>query len=68
MSERKRFSKRRELALYMVVDDAITQLRIRILKGALAGASRDGMEEAVWKMIGDLPEKVAEKYRERIAP
>lgn len=68
MGERKRYSIRREQALYGIVHEAVTQLRIKILKGYLRGYSQDAQEERVEKELRGLGEAICAEYRKSYAP
>lgn len=63
MTDRKRFSKRRESALWAVVDKEITNLRLDILRGKLEVISRNKQEEIVFNAIGRLADAVSAEYR-----
>lgn len=63
MADRKRYSKRRQELLYRVVDEALIELRIRVLRGALIDCSASKQEEVLYRMTADLPEKVVDEYR-----
>jgi len=64
--DRKRYSKRREEAIWSAVDGELTKLRIRVLRGLLAGHCAQTQEERILKEIGSLPDKVAAEYRKRL--
>ena len=64
--ERKRFSKRREAALWQLVDNEITEFRISVLKGFLEGYNASGKEDRVYAKLGGLADLVVELYRSRL--
>ena len=67
MADRKKFSKRREDVLWRVVDYAITDFRIAVLRGVFQSISDNSREEIVYKHFKGLADKVAAKYREKLS-
>lgn len=65
--DRKHFSKRREENLWRIVDEAITDLRISVLKGLLLGFHVQAQEERIFKALNSLPDKIAAEYRKSLA-
>jgi hypothetical protein len=63
MIDRKRFSKKREAALWRLVNDKITDFRILVLRGGLRGLTHEGMESVIYKELVELPDLVTAKYR-----
>jgi hypothetical protein len=68
MSDRKRFSKRREEAIWRVVDKAVTDLRIQALRGKFSTLNNNSAEDFIWNQIGALPDIVCAEYRKSLAP
>lgn len=64
--ERKRFSKRREDALWRLVDHEITEFRIAVLKGCLIGYNQNVQEVVVYNKLNGLADLVVELYRSRL--
>lgn len=67
MTDRKRYSRRREGELWKAVDSAITELRIKVLKGNLECLSNSRQEEILYKELGSLADKVCAEYRRSYA-
>ena len=65
-NERKRYSKRRESLLWAEVDRAITAARIEVLRGRLNVISPSEQEAALWKLLGNLPDKVVDAYKRKL--
>lgn len=69
MTDRKRYSKRREERLYRLVYDEIMELRIKVLRGAMMRKiGEQAQESTLYELTKDLPEKVAAEYRRSYAP
>lgn len=61
--DRKKYSKRREEALWRLVDKTVMDLRLAALRGELDGLGRTSKEDMLLKIIGNLPDSVAAEYR-----
>ena len=67
MVDRKHFSKRREQALYLIIQDAITELRIDILRGKWDIVNGIGKEQRLINATITLGDKVCSEYRKSYA-
>lgn len=67
MSDRKNFSKHREQKLYDIVHQALTDIRIDILRGGYSNLSTCGMEKRFEANTRALGDKVCAEYRKSYA-
>lgn len=66
MTDRKTYSRRREEILSRVVDKAIVDLRILILRGGMEGHNYASKERIVIRELGALPDLVTAAYRRKL--
>lgn len=65
--DRKHYSKKREEKLWSLVDRAITDFRILVLKGELNLIGVNDKEEFVYKYFRNLADEVCDEYRRSYA-
>ena len=66
MTDRKRYSKAREERLRRMVEQAIMELRVFVLRGGMVGFSAAQHDDKVSQLMRDLPNKIAAEYRKKI--